>query len=915
MTMKALSVLTILPIALFAGLVIVLFGLGISKPIFEPPYLILVTNTIFLTGSSLVVALISARSYIKGAPMNILVLGCAFLINGIAAAVAGWLFSFSANYTVTIYNSCTLLSAILQIVNATFSHQGSGSKSQKTTLGLKLLSAYIVSVAVIIFISAITYYGFTPKFFVEGSGPTLVDTSVLATTILLFTASSLILVQRQVKSKSAVLLWYSAGLALFAIGLFSVALEKSIGDPLGWTGKIAQYAGGIFFIIAVIKARDKTESGNMSYTEGWTETFTASREQIASLFANMGEGFAFSKIIRDNRGKPKDIVILEINEAWEKLTGIKKESVIGKKFTQVIPGIEKEPFDFMGKFVKISTTGEPEQFEVFINPLGKFYSISAYSPKKDYFVALFTDITERKKAEEAARESEKQLRLILENSRDGINMLDLKTGKYAFMSPAQVKLTGFTAEEISNFTAEEAYQRTHPDDREITIAQQRKVAAGEDVSEPVEYRWKVKSGEYRWFSDSRKLVRDEKGQAIALVGISRDSTKRKKAEEQVRINEERFRSVLNNSLDVIYRLNLQTGCYEYMSSASKALLGFDPEELMAMSNKEMFSRVHPDDLPILLSTLSNATETGKGSCDYRFLGKDGNYRWWSNQIVISKDSEGKPLYRDGFVRDVTEHKKAEEKIVEYQRNLEKLVEQRTKELKDSERLATIGATAGMVGHDIRNPLQAITSDVYLVKSEVASLPKGEEKESIKESLEGIEKNVEYINKIVQDLQDYARPLVLSIRETDLETLFSEVLVKKAIPENISSSSQVKQEAKKLKTDPAVLKRVLANLVNNAVQAMPKGGELEISAYHEGDDTFITVKDTGVGIPDELRPKLFTPLFTTKSKGQGFGLAVIKRMTEALGGTVDFESEEGKGTKFIIRLPPQKMSSNLSSNKN
>ena len=84
--------------------------------------------------------------------------------------------------------------------------------------------------------------------------------------------------------------------------------------------------------------------------------------------------------------------------------------------------------------------------------------------------------------------------------------------------------------------------------------------------------------------------------------------------------------------------------------------------------------------------------------------------------------------------------------------------------------------------------------------------------------------------------------------------------------------------------------------------MPKGGKLDMHAYREADDTVITVKDTGAGIPEDVQAKLFTPLFTTKSKGQGFGLAVVKRMTEALGGTVTFESQEGKGTTFMIRLP-------------
>ena len=105
-------------------------------------------------------------------------------------------------------------------------------------------------------------------------------------------------------------------------------------------------------------------------------------------------------------------------------------------------------------------------------------------------------------------------------------------------------------------------------------------------------------------------------------------------------------------------------------------------------------------------------------------------------------------------------------------------------------------------------------------------------------------------------------------------------------------------------DASYLNRIMYNLVNNAVQAMPKGGKLSIQAFKDkkANQAVITVADTGVGIPDAVKDKLFTPMFTTKSKGQGFGLPVIKRMTEALGGSVTFESQEGNGTKFIVRLP-------------
>jgi signal transduction histidine kinase len=253
--------------------------------------------------------------------------------------------------------------------------------------------------------------------------------------------------------------------------------------------------------------------------------------------------------------------------------------------------------------------------------------------------------------------------------------------------------------------------------------------------------------------------------------------------------------------------------------------------------------------------------------------------------------------------DFLERTQNEQKLAEYAKNLEKRVEERTKQLHEKERLAAIGATAGMVGHDIRNPLQAITSDVYLAKLDLDSMPEGQEKEDIKESLDSIEKNVDYVNKIVQDLQDYSRSLVPRTKEIDLERICNEVLAKKAIPDNIKVTCIIK--VKKILVDPHLLRRILSNMVNNAVQAMPNDGKIVITAYQQAGDTIITVEDTGVGIPEEIKPKLFTPLFTTKAKGQGFGLAVVKRMIEALGGTITFKSKQGKGTKFILKFPPQK----------
>jgi two-component system CheB/CheR fusion protein len=268
-----------------------------------------------------------------------------------------------------------------------------------------------------------------------------------------------------------------------------------------------------------------------------------------------------------------------------------------------------------------------------------------------------------------------------------------------------------------------------------------------------------------------------------------------------------------------------------------------------------------------------------------------------------------PIAAEGYVNiyggDISKHKELQQTVKQYTENLENLVDERSKQLKDSERLAAIGTTAGMVGHDIRNPLQAITGDVYLAKTELALIPESDEKESAVESLKEIEKNIDYINKIVADLQDFARPLNPRAEEADLKLIIEELLAKNGLPENVKASVKVETEACKVIVDSSYINRIMHNLVNNAVQAMPKGGKLSIHAYKEANHVVITVKDTGVGIPEGVKSKLFTPMFTTKAKGQGFGLPVVKRMAEALGGTVTFESQEGKGTTFTVRFPSPK----------
>jgi signal transduction histidine kinase len=234
--------------------------------------------------------------------------------------------------------------------------------------------------------------------------------------------------------------------------------------------------------------------------------------------------------------------------------------------------------------------------------------------------------------------------------------------------------------------------------------------------------------------------------------------------------------------------------------------------------------------------------------------------------------------------------------------LEKLVLHQVEQLKNSERLSAIGQTAGMIGHDIRNPLQALVGDTYLLKNDVDSLPESALKKSMNESIISIEENLSYINKIVADLQDYSKPPQPKLEKIAVERIIRDVLSSMDIPDNIQVAYSMEDNSLTLLADSTYMKRILTNFISNSMQAMIDGGKIFIHVERKHDRVVLRVKDTGPGIPMEVRDRVFTPLATTKPKGQGFGLAVVKKLTEALNGKVTFDSELGQGTQFNIELP-------------
>jgi signal transduction histidine kinase len=152
------------------------------------------------------------------------------------------------------------------------------------------------------------------------------------------------------------------------------------------------------------------------------------------------------------------------------------------------------------------------------------------------------------------------------------------------------------------------------------------------------------------------------------------------------------------------------------------------------------------------------------------------------------------------------------------------------------------------------------------------------------------------------IYQHSKPLKPDFATVELCEFIDDALKTIVIPANIQTAFNCEKKISQIKLDKTFTTRVLTNLVNNAIQAMPQGGKLTINASMQNNTVEITVEDTGVGIPEDVKAKMFTPLFTTKSKGQGFGLPVVKRLVEAQGGAIGFESEVGKGTKFTVTFP-------------
>lgn len=384
------------------------------------------------------------------------------------------------------------------------------------------------------------------------------------------------------------------------------------------------------------------------------------------------------------------------------------------------------------------------------------------------------------------------------------------------------------------------------------------------------------------------VIKDKAGKKVGLLSVTRDITSRVNINKWLIESNQRLKYVVEAAGMMIYEIDSKTG-QVIVIRGLEDLLGYSVGEV-PVTIDWWIRQIHPEDRHKAQEQFHPTTSIDKVVNEYSIRHKNGGYIIVRGIAKLVNNKDGSTARIIGIMQDITKEKDLERQLLE------------------NGRMVAIGQTVGMVEHDIRNPLQSIIGDLFTIRSDIQELQGKETTKPVREIIEiidSINENVDYINRIISDLQDYARQPKPKIQTANLQEVLNKVFTTINIPSNIEVQHYVESNLT-LSTDITYIRRILTNLSRNAIQAMPDGGKLTIEAKRKEESRTIelSVADTGEGIPMEIKDMLFTPMFTTKAKGQGFGLTVVKKFVETLGGTISFESTEGKGTKFIINLPQE-----------
>ncbi len=306
--------------------------------------------------------------------------------------------------------------------------------------------------------------------------------------------------------------------------------------------------------VALVRNAGRWEAIESSEARTVRDALKRTEEKLQSLFNNMSEGFAYHRIVLDDKGRPCDYVFLEVNGAFERLTGLKDKNIRGKRVTEILPEIDKNPTDWIGKYGKVALTGKPAKFESYSEALQKWYSVSAFSPHKGYFAVTINDITEQKRAEESLIRAKEEWELTFDSVPDMIAILDNHHRIMRVNEPMARRL-GLTPQECIGLPC---YRYVHGTDAPPPFCPHaRTLCDGAEHNEEIH--------EDRLGADllvSTTPLRDRQGQMIGSVHVAHDITERKKAERRITaLNEE-----LRQKIEELSAVNSELEAFSYSVS-------------------------------------------------------------------------------------------------------------------------------------------------------------------------------------------------------------------------------------------------------------------------------------------------------------------------------------------------------------
>jgi PAS domain S-box-containing protein len=532
--------------------------------------------------------------------------------------------------------------------------------------------------------------------------------------------------------------------------------------------------------------------------------------------------------------------------------------------------------------------------------------------RPQYVQGYMIDVTAAKEAEERLRATEGRFRALAEQLPLATYIDAPDASGNSYVSPQIEAMTGYSTEDFLGDT-ETFAKLLHPDDRERVLEA---IARSAEAATPLshEYRVVTRDGRTLWLRDSAVTVRDGEGRPSYRQGYAVDITAAKQAEERLREAEEKYRTLVEHLPLVTYAVEPGESSGHgvapeperlvYMSPQIEELVGLTAEEWM--NDPDSFWRVlHPEDRERVRADLRTAFDRpGSLVLEYRFVHRDGRIVWVHDEMATRRDEEGRPLYAQGYLVDVTERKRAADE-------LERLLEReraQNAELRTLDKLKD--EFIALVSHELRTPLTSIRGYLELVPDGSSGPLTGEQEQF----LGIVDRNAERLHNLVGDLlfiaQIEAGRLALERDELDIARIAEESIEtgRPLAGEKGIELTLVTEPVAPLLGDRGRLGQLVDNFVSNAIKFTPAGGRVVVRVLEEGGSAVIEVSDTGMGIPDAEQDRLFERFFRTSTataqaiQGTGLGLTISKAIAEAHGGRISFTSVEGEGTTFRIGLP-------------